>query len=55
MISTLHTGGPTKKGTRMLNGRVYGARRGSSSGEYLVIIGCDSTSCIMSSLLLSVN
>ncbi|KAJ3981111.1 hypothetical protein F5890DRAFT_1477196 [Lentinula detonsa] len=32
MISTLHTG-QSKKGTRMLNGRVYGAKRGSISGS----------------------
>ncbi|KAJ4475763.1 hypothetical protein J3R30DRAFT_593560 [Lentinula aciculospora] len=32
MLSTLHTG-QSKKGTRMLNGRVYGAKRGSVSGS----------------------
>ncbi|KIK54548.1 hypothetical protein GYMLUDRAFT_48680 [Collybiopsis luxurians FD-317 M1] len=37
MLSTLHTG-TTKKGTRMLNGRVYGARRGSASGKFLILL-----------------
>ncbi|KAJ3919794.1 hypothetical protein F5877DRAFT_77717 [Lentinula edodes] len=32
MLSTLHSG-QSKKGTRMLNGRVYGAKRGSVSGS----------------------
>lgn len=34
MLSTLHSG-QSKKGTRMLNGRVYGAKRGSVSGKYI--------------------